>query len=104
MSLGSVLSYPKRLGGAVCFSGWLVGALNGNFEKKVHDANKATPIFWGHGDADNMVTPECQTVGVPLLKQLGNNVTVGTYAGMAHSACGDEVETLVSFLRAAFSQ
>jgi len=103
VALGSVLSYPKTLGGSVCWSGWMVGALNGNFAKKVHEANKATPVFWGHGAADGVVTPENQTVGVPLLKDNGNPVTVGTYPGMAHSACEKETDALADFLTGLFA-
>ena len=49
----AVLRYPKRLGGAICLSGWLM--MPQSLVKWSSPANKATPIFWGHGEEDGVV-------------------------------------------------
>jgi len=78
-----------------------VGALDGTFKQKVHAANSATPIFWGHGSIDNVVTPECQVVGAPILKDIGVPVTTGSYE-MAHSANAEEFDEMTQWMKGIF--
>jgi predicted esterase len=61
MSLQAVLRYPKRLGGAVCLSGWLM--MQQSVSEWSTSANKDTPIFWGHGEGDGVVQFALQVRG-----------------------------------------
>jgi len=101
-SLLATLNYPSPLAGGIVLSGW--AACSDKWEGDLaSEANKKTPLFWGHGSADNVVLPECQVEGVKLLKAAGYEVADSVYAGMAHASCPEEmqdvVETLARFLK-----
>src|ERR1700761_7510084 len=56
MSLFTGVTTPHKLGGIFGLSCYLVlGDKIKDFVKESSDANKDTPIFMGHGDADDLV-------------------------------------------------
>jgi predicted esterase len=61
--------------------------------------NKHTPIFMGHGDADEVVPHSNGKRAYELLKQHGHEaITFRTYPGMPHSVSPLELEDLTSYL------
>jgi len=52
LALQAVYTYPKKLAGCVCLSGWL--QMRDQFPKAATAANKKTRCFWGHGFMDNV--------------------------------------------------
>lgn len=99
LALGATLSCRHTLGGAVCFSGWVPGALNGSFAERVTTANKSTPVFWGHGAADHIVLPACQEIGCKLLRAQQVPVLSARYPNLGHEACTDEYSDLLRWLK-----
>jgi predicted esterase len=81
MSLFTGVTTPHKLGGIFGLSSYLVlGDKIKDFVKESSDANKDTPIFMGHGDADDLVRYSWgqQTADV-LRKELGHKVEFKTY-------------------------
>lgn len=80
MALFSGLTYPKKLGGVFGLSCYLL--LQKDFQQMVTDsgdANKATKIFMGHGDSDQVVKHEFGKMSADKLKDLGFDVDFKTY-------------------------
>lgn len=71
---------------------------------RIHDyacttqANKDTPIFLGHGDADPLVRYAWGQQTAQLLRQLGWTVDLHTYKGLAHSADPQEIDDLEAYI------
>jgi lysophospholipase-2 len=64
IALLATYSYPAKLGGCVCLSGWLT--LRDDFVKEILvEANAKTPCFWGHGTRDGV------SIGVVLQVEEG---------------------------------
>lgn len=61
-------------------------------------ANKDTPIFMAHGDADQVVAYRYGKASYEQLKQEGAKVEFNTYHGMGHSATPKELEDVRRFL------
>lgn len=81
MSLFTGLTIPHKLGGVFGLSCYLLlGEKIKELVKESNDANKDTPFFMGHGDADQVVKYAWgqQTADV-LTKQLGYKVEFKTY-------------------------
>jgi predicted esterase len=106
-SLLAVLTSDKKLGGAICFSGWL--ARENEYPGLIHEANNQTPIFWGHGEDDDTVMFSAACKGRDkLLASLGDDKGVGsggsglltfqTYPGMEHSSSPTEERDLRQWL------
>ncbi|EKX41311.1 hypothetical protein GUITHDRAFT_164389 [Guillardia theta CCMP2712] len=96
LSIQSVLRYPKRLGGAICFSGWLMER-NG-LSSWTQEANKETPIFWGHGADDMTVHFSNQEIGVKALQEHGLKVVAKSYDDLPHSTCQQEQRDMAKFV------
>ncbi|KAL7941984.1 Phospholipase/Carboxylesterase domain-containing protein [Trichoderma barbatum] len=98
MSIFSGLTAPFKLGGVVGLSSWML--LSHKFKEFVPEANlnKETPIFMGHGDADQLVLYEWGVATEQKLKEFGYDVKLETYEGMQHSACMEEFDDVESFL------
>jgi len=80
--------------GCVCLSGWLTLKEDLTISDEVA---KATPLFWGHGQFDDKVLFEQQAHGVGKLRELGVDVTDGSYP-MGHSSHPKEMNALAEFL------
>eukprot|EP00879_Flechtneria_rotunda_P008474 GHRR01008878.1.p1 GENE.GHRR01008878.1~~GHRR01008878.1.p1 ORF type:complete len:307 (+),score=60.50 GHRR01008878.1:92-922(+) len=65
----------------------------------ISDANKSTPIFQAHGDADNTVQYEFGVRTYNMLKEAGADVAFKTYNGMGHGASPQEISDIQSFLK-----
>lgn len=79
MSIFSGLTAPFKLGGIVGLSSWLL--LSHKLKEFIPEANpnKETPIFMGHGDADQMVLYEWGLATEKKLKEFGYDVKLETY-------------------------
>jgi len=98
LSLQAMLRYPKRLGGAVCLSGWLM--MQQSVPEWSTSANKDTPIFWGHGESDGVVQFALQAVGSAALKQHAvGSLTDKSYRGMQHSTSPAEMRDVAAFFK-----
>lgn len=63
------------------------------------DVSKRTPLFWGHGDADDVVKYQWGCHSVDLLKSKGYSVDLHTYKGMSHGSCPQEMRDVLTFLQ-----
>ncbi|KAF9583182.1 hypothetical protein BGW38_010078 [Lunasporangiospora selenospora] len=91
------LTAEDRMAGIVALSGYI--PLHEKIMTIVKDANRDTPIFWGHGDADPVVPYKYGELSVELLKKNNYNVKFYTYARMGHSASMQELRDLLEFLK-----
>ncbi|KAL5700104.1 lysophospholipase [Ranunculus cassubicifolius] len=98
LTLASVLLYPKTLGGAAVFSGW-VPFSSAVTERITPDARK-TPFLWNHGIADPTVLFEAGQAGPPFLEQVGASCEFKAYPGLGHSISNAELKTLESWIKA----
>ncbi|KAG5931336.1 hypothetical protein E4U53_001813 [Claviceps sorghi] len=99
MSIFAGLTAPFKIGGIVGLSSWLL--LHQSFQKHIPEgnANKATPIFMGHGDRDPLVLYNLAKDSEKALKDMGYDVTFKTYGGMQHSACIEELNDVEAFIQ-----
>jgi phospholipase/carboxylesterase len=101
-SQGAIMSYimgvtlPGKLKGIAPLSGMLMEWARPGI--KITPELKRLKIFIGHGTADKMVPPEEDRESYEFLRKKGLNPEYHTYAGMAHSISGDEIQDLVKWL------
>lgn len=88
----AVASYEKTLGGCVMLSGWVPE------NTKVVDANAKTPIFWGHGTKDEIVTIDNQSAGEAVLKAKGIPVVAKQY-DVDHDSTEAEFDDILAFIK-----
>ncbi|KAF9905165.1 hypothetical protein BX616_001091 [Lobosporangium transversale] len=91
------LTSEYKFAGIVSLSGYM--PLHGKIMNMASDANRKTPIFWGHGDQDPVVRYEYGQQSVELLKKHKFNVRFNTYRNMGHSSCPQELRDLLSFFK-----
>ncbi|KAF2027539.1 Phospholipase/carboxylesterase [Setomelanomma holmii] len=98
MSLLSGVTYKSQLGGIFGLSCYLL------VQKKIKDMipdsnpNQNTPIFMGHGDADQVVAHKFGKMSADELTGHGFKVDFRTYKNLVHSADPDEIDHLESYL------
>ncbi|KAG0216520.1 hypothetical protein BGX28_000034 [Mortierella sp. GBA30] len=97
LGLLTALTSEFKFGGIVSLSGYM--PLHTKIMNMAADANRKTPIFWGHGDADQVVKYEYGQQSVELLQKHKYNVKLHTYSRMGHSACPEELKDLLRFLK-----
>ncbi|CAK9000421.1 unnamed protein product [Durusdinium trenchii] len=74
MAMLSTLTYPKRLGGILVFSGiCFFGDLLNKLAQAPHC--KELQVFWGHGTRDEVLAADLQDEGVEALQAAGIKVT-----------------------------
>jgi predicted esterase len=97
MSLLSGVTYKNQLGGIFGLSCYLL------LQKKIKDMipteNPNTPIFMGHGDADQVVAHKYGKLSADELTSHGYKVDFRTYKGLVHSADADEIDHLEAYLK-----
>ncbi|KAF3052694.1 hypothetical protein E8E11_006900 [Didymella keratinophila] len=99
MSLLSGVTYKNQLGGIFGLSCYLL------LQKKIKDMiptenpNQNTPIFMGHGDADQVVAHKYGKLSSDELTSHGYKVDFRTYKGLVHSADADEIDHLEAYLK-----
>ncbi|KAF2796878.1 Phospholipase/carboxylesterase [Melanomma pulvis-pyrius CBS 109.77] len=98
MALISGVTYKDRLGGIFGLSCYLL------LQKKLKELiptdspNQNTPIFMGHGDADQVVAHKYGKMSADELTNLGYKVDFRTYQDLIHSADPEEIDHLESYL------
>ncbi|KAK5164406.1 acyl-protein thioesterase 1 [Cryomyces antarcticus] len=99
MSLLAGITCPVKLGGIFGLSSYLL--LQGKIRDMVprDNPNKETPIFMGHGDADQVVRYEWGQKTAQKLKEWGWSVKFNTYRGLPHSADPQEIDDLERYLK-----
>jgi len=98
MALHTAIHYPKKLAGAVSLSSYFPTA----DIMPENGINAKIPVFFGHGDYDNVVHPILGKKAFEFLKANGNPVERHTY-NMMHSVCTEELKTLGRWIANAFS-
>jgi len=99
MALLSGTTYKSQLGGIFGLSCYLL------LQKKIKDMiptdnpNQNTPIFMGHGDADQVVAHKWGKLSADELVKHGFKVDFRTYKNLPHSADPDEIDHLESYLK-----
>ncbi len=96
MTLQTGLRHPEKLGGLICLSGYL--PLESSFEAERTDANKNTPIYYGHGIGDQVIPITRAQQSLALLQKLGYDVDWHEY-NMPHSVCMEEIIDISNFLK-----
>ncbi|KAG0294963.1 hypothetical protein BGZ98_001550 [Dissophora globulifera] len=96
MGLMTSLTSEYKFAGIVSLSGYM--PLHKKIMNMVSDANRKTPILWGHGDADPVVSLDFGVQSVDLLKKNKFNVTFNTYRGLGHSSSPQEIRDVLEFL------
>ncbi|KAH7392736.1 Phospholipase/carboxylesterase/thioesterase [Pyrenochaeta sp. MPI-SDFR-AT-0127] len=98
MSLLSGVTYKNQLGGIFGLSCYLL------LQKKLKDLipadspNHNTPIFMGHGDADQVVAHKFGKLSADELTKHGFKVDFRTYENLVHSADPEEIDHLEAYL------
>lgn len=95
ISLQTGLRYPKALAGVMSLSAYLPLAAKVPAERNA--ANQDTPIFLGHGMADNVVPLKLGTTTRDQLIKLEYDVDWHQYP-MAHSVCPQELDDIGAWL------
>lgn len=95
IALQAGLRHANRLGGIVALSTYL--PLEDSLDAEASSANRATPIFMGHGTDDPVVPVQLAEISRSLLQKRGYEVEWHTWP-MPHSVCGEEIEAVSAFL------
>ncbi|KAK0248385.1 hypothetical protein LTS09_016445 [Friedmanniomyces endolithicus] len=98
MSLMAGITSPTKLGGIFGLSCYLL--LREKLQSLVpaENPNKVTPIFMGHGDADQVVRYTWGKMTAEKLREWGWSVDFKTYRGLQHSAAPEEIDDLEKYL------
>jgi phospholipase/carboxylesterase len=96
MTFQTGLRYPEKLGGLIGLSGYL--PLESSFEAERTEANKKTPIYYGHGRGDQVIPITRAQQSLALLQKHGYDVEWHEY-NMPHSVCMEEITDISNFLK-----
>lgn len=88
IALHAALRHPQGLAGVIALSTYL--PLAESFDAEAHPANRATPIFMGHGTSDPLVPLALGETTMRFLDERNYTITWRTYP-MAHAVCPEEV-------------
>ncbi|MCJ1349553.1 hypothetical protein MMC31_007794 [Peltigera leucophlebia] len=97
MSLFAGVTCPDSLAGIFGLSSYLL--LHHRIKDFTCNPNKDTPIFMGHGSADELVKFEWGRQTAQALRDLGHQVDFRSYPGLKHSADMDEINDLEGWLQ-----
>ncbi|CAM9633811.1 unnamed protein product [Chrysoparadoxa australica] len=89
------------LAGCVAASTWM--PLRGDYPEALTAMGKRVPVQMCHGERDEVVLFPIGNLTRQVLSEYGIDVAFEAYAGMGHSACEPEMETIGAFLRKCFS-
>ena len=98
VSLFTGITSEKKLGGIVGFSSYLLLHDKIKDYLKTDAPNNSTPIFMGHGNADDVVKYKWGQQTASILTDMGLKVDFKTYNGLGHSADPKEIDDLESYL------
>ena len=88
IALSAGLRHAEKLAGIVALSTYL--PMHTTLTAERHASNSATPIFWGHGQADPVVVLQRGLDSRDRLRALGYPVDWHTYP-MLHAVCPQEI-------------
>lgn len=90
LTLEFIARHAQKLGGAVAFTGGLIGETinRSNYKRDF----KSTPIFIGTSNPDPHVPAERVMDSTAILKEMGADVTQKIYDGMGHTINSEEIE------------
>ncbi|KAF9114920.1 hypothetical protein BGX27_009467 [Mortierella sp. AM989] len=97
LTLLTALTTEYSLAGIVALSGYL--PLHEKIMTLATDANRKTPIFWGHGTFDTVVKFDYGEESAEYLRENKYNVDFHTYPRMGHSACPEELGDMLRFFQ-----
>jgi phospholipase/carboxylesterase len=89
------LRHADRLAGIAALSTYL--PLENSLDAEAAAANRATPIFMGHGSEDPVVPLQLAEASRAALERRGYEVEWHTWP-MPHAVCAEEVEAISAFL------
>jgi predicted esterase len=89
MALEYAARRPRRYGAVVGLSGALIGPPEA--PRQAEGSLQGTPVFLGCGDDDPHISSELVRAAGDHLRQLGGEVDVQIYPGMAHVVSADEI-------------
>ncbi|KAF9357404.1 hypothetical protein BGX26_003791 [Mortierella sp. AD094] len=92
---GLTIEYP--LAGIAALSGYV--PLYKRLMGMATEANRKTPIFWGHGTFDPVVKFDLGEDSAEFLSENKYNVEFHSYPKMGHSVCPDEINDLLEFFK-----
>ncbi|GAA5967136.1 hypothetical protein JCM8115_000937 [Rhodotorula mucilaginosa] len=99
-ALLSALSYPGKLAGVACLSGWLPLTDKIKRERDIYrhplqsEHAHEMPVFWGHGTKDSVVRHHWARESMDHLYRLGfTNISFHSYPGMSHDLWRPELQT-----------
>ncbi len=95
IALQAGLRHATRLAGIVALSTYL--PLEDSLAAEGSGANRATPVFMGHGTQDPIVPLQLAELSRGQLKSKGYDVEWHTWP-MQHSVCGEELAEVAAFL------
>jgi phospholipase/carboxylesterase len=95
ITLQTGLRCRDRLAGLVALSTYL--PLEESLDAEMAGANKATPIFMGHGIEDPIVPLRLAELSKAQLERRGYDVTWHTWP-MPHAVCAEEIEAVAAFI------
>ncbi len=90
------LTYSQRLGGILALSTYL--AMPDALAAEISAANRATPVFIGHGTEDTIAVYALAEDTRTRLQALGGAVELHAYR-MPHSVCMEEVADIRAWLQ-----
>jgi len=91
------LTYPKRLGGIISISGWVI--CRESLESKVHPANANLPCFFSCGTRDSVVDFKLTEKSGEMLKSiLGENGIVTHVTRSVHQPDMTELDNAMAFM------
>ena len=96
IALQLALAYPHKLAGLIALSSYLL--FDGELEKRLHEVNRDTPVFVGHGTMDPMVPFSMGQAVYDRLQTLDYPVEWHAYP-MPHAVCPEEIEDLGAWLK-----
>lgn len=99
MSLFAGITCPDSLAGIFGLSSYLLLHHRITDFIAASNPNKDTPIFMGHGSADELVKYEWGRQTAQALRDLGHQVDFRAYPGLTHSADMDEINDLEGWLQ-----
>ena len=95
IALAAGVRHRRTLAGIVALSTYL--PLGDRTEAELHPANRATPIWFGHGVADPVVPSRLGQMSCEWLRARGSPVQWHTWP-MPHSVCAEEIAALRTWL------
>lgn len=96
----TALTHPEALGGIIALSTYIPAPAM--LAAEFSEANRATPIFAGHGSEDDVVAVQLGLLARETVEKLGCKVEWHTYR-MSHSVCMEEIKAIGAWLNARFA-